>query len=384
MIFLGRRTRAANQQATTNDAAKTTNVMTDDQYCASPKRKDCKLDKTGSPIAITANTRRGSNGNKSNAKFKSPQAITNFFRLESRAKSLDTTDEHADYAKMPNGNHDDKSTKLDDEPAKMTVESMDALVNSDSNSCDSGVVQDIALAAGIKPSTPHRIVCPSSPAKRKQRLEKTAMTGFSNLNINDKKSPKNANTAPAGRKGGKSKRRLNVIEVENATAQAVSTVEVPPEKVTTTNSAVVANERKTILTNAQQNSSNKPFAKPKAPVQNAPQQPQTNQLTDYFPIRRSVRKTKYEVEREHLRSIEVAIEKQLEDGLVVKDFEEKGRGIVAGRPFVRGEFVIEYIGELIEPAEADRREEDYAKDPDFGCYMYYFKYKNQQWWWVRN
>lgn len=111
--------------------------------------------------------------------------------------------------------------------------------------------------------------------------------------------------------------------------------------------------------------------------------PQTKsmQMTDFFPVRRrSVRKTKKAVEQEYLRTIEKAIEQQCEDGLVVKLFKEKGRGICAGRPFVRGEFVVEYIGDLIEQNEADRREEIYAKDTAFGCYMYYFKHKEQQWW----
>lgn len=109
-------------------------------------------------------------------------------------------------------------------------------------------------------------------------------------------------------------------------------------------------------------------------------QPPKQQLTDYFPVRRSVRKTKKAVEQENLRQIERAIEWQLEDGLIVKLFKEKGRGIIAGRPYKRGEFVVEYIGDLIDQAEADRRERIYAKDAKLGCYMYYFKHKEHQWW----
>lgn len=109
---------------------------------------------------------------------------------------------------------------------------------------------------------------------------------------------------------------------------------------------------------------------------------QSKQMTDFFPVRRSIRKTKRAVEQEYLRHIEKAIEQQSEDGLVVKLFKDKGRGICAGRPFARGEFVVEYIGELIDQDEAARREEIYAKDSAFGCYMYYFKHKEQQWWYV--
>lgn len=104
------------------------------------------------------------------------------------------------------------------------------------------------------------------------------------------------------------------------------------------------------------------------------------QITDFFPVRRSIRKTKRAVEQENLRHIERAIEQKSEDGLVVKLFQDKGRGIIADRPFARGEFVVEYIGDLIDQAEADRRERIYAKDAKFGCYMYYFKHKEHQWW----
>lgn len=123
----------------------------------------------------------------------------------------------------------------------------------------------------------------------------------------------------------------------------------------------------------------KPISRSSTPLQSKPMQ--SKQMTDFFPMRRrSVRKTKKAVEQEYLRNIEKAIEQQSENGLVVKLFKEKGRGICAGRSFARGEFVVEYIGELIDQIEADRREEMYAKDSAFGCYMYYFKHKEQQWW----
>lgn len=122
----------------------------------------------------------------------------------------------------------------------------------------------------------------------------------------------------------------------------------------------------------------KPASRSSTPLQSKPMQ--SKQMTDFFPVRRSIRKTKKAVEQEYLRHIEKAIEQQSEDGLVVKLFKDKGRGICAGRPFARGEFVVEYIGDLIEQNEADRREEIYAKDTAFGCYMYYFKHKEQQWW----
>lgn len=106
-------------------------------------------------------------------------------------------------------------------------------------------------------------------------------------------------------------------------------------------------------------------------------------LTDFFPVRRSVRKTKKTVEQEHVRSIEAAISSGQETGLMIKDFPLKGRGIVASKPFTKGEFVVEYIGDLINMTEANEREKIYAKDENTGCYMYYFKYRNQQYWSVK-
>lgn len=76
----------------------------------------------------------------------------------------------------------------------------------------------------------------------------------------------------------------------------------------------------------------------------------------------------------------MAIRNEQEDGLLVKKFPEKGRGVITTRPFVKGEFVVEYIGDLIDIHEANKREQMYAKDENTGCYMYYFKHKNQQYW----
>ena len=52
------------------------------------------------------------------------------------------------------------------------------------------------------------------------------------------------------------------------------------------------------------------------------------------------------------------------------------------RHFSKGEFVVEYAGELIDMCEAKEREKSYAQDQNTGCYMYYFKYQNTQYWWV--
>ncbi|CAH0388815.1 unnamed protein product [Bemisia tabaci] len=100
-------------------------------------------------------------------------------------------------------------------------------------------------------------------------------------------------------------------------------------------------------------------------------------LTEYFPVRRSVRKTKREVLEEKQKSIETAVRNNVQDGLDVEVFENKGRGVVTTRKFSRGEFVVEYAGELISHDEARRREQFYAQDENTGSYMYYFVHSNK-------
>ncbi|XP_052739183.1 histone-lysine N-methyltransferase PR-Set7 [Bicyclus anynana] len=103
-----------------------------------------------------------------------------------------------------------------------------------------------------------------------------------------------------------------------------------------------------------------------------------HKLTEYFPVRRSVRKTSKCVMAEKMRDLERAIREQREDGLQVAYFNGKGRGVIATKAFGRGQFVVEYAGELVGLAEAREREHRYAQDPNAGCYMYYFRLQDQQ------
>ncbi|KAM4709608.1 N-lysine methyltransferase KMT5A [Discoglossus pictus] len=100
-------------------------------------------------------------------------------------------------------------------------------------------------------------------------------------------------------------------------------------------------------------------------------------VTDYFPVRRSVRKSKSELEIEQKKMIDEMIKTGKEDGLKVDIIIGKGRGVIATRNFQRGEFVVEYHGDLIEITDAKRREAYYAQDSNTGCYMYYFQYLNK-------
>lgn len=106
--------------------------------------------------------------------------------------------------------------------------------------------------------------------------------------------------------------------------------------------------------------------------------PSNHKLTEYFPIRRSVRKTKKMVLEEKQKNLEQLLRGGIEEGLKVTYFDGKGRGVVALKPFSRGDFVVEYSGELLDVTEAKIREAKYAEDENTGCYMYYFKYLSQQ------
>lgn len=101
-------------------------------------------------------------------------------------------------------------------------------------------------------------------------------------------------------------------------------------------------------------------------------------ITDYFQVRRSGRQTKSEIEKEKQHQLEQMILSGCQDGLEVKEFKLKGRGVVATKDFKKGDFVVEYAGDLIDLATAKEREEKYAKNTEVGCYMYYFKCGSKQ------
>ena len=62
------------------------------------------------------------------------------------------------------------------------------------------------------------------------------------------------------------------------------------------------------------------------------------------------------------------------------DFPGKGRGVVASREFRKGDFVVEYEGDLIDMSRAQEREAEYAAKPEVGCYMYYFRFHGKHLW----
>ncbi|XP_077593944.1 N-lysine methyltransferase KMT5A-A [Stigmatopora nigra] len=101
---------------------------------------------------------------------------------------------------------------------------------------------------------------------------------------------------------------------------------------------------------------------------------QNRKVTDYFSIRRSSRKSKTELKCEQKHLIDHLIINGIEEGMQVREMEGKGRAVFAGRQFRKGQYVVEYHGDLLEMADAKKREAEYAQDPETGCYMYYFQY----------
>ena len=81
------------------------------------------------------------------------------------------------------------------------------------------------------------------------------------------------------------------------------------------------------------------------------------QVTEYFPIRRSERKPKGELLKEQMEGIEARLLSTDDSTLDIKIsmIENKGRGIKSKRAFAKGEFIVEYAGELISDEESKAR-----------------------------
>ncbi|XP_026153069.1 N-lysine methyltransferase KMT5A-A-like isoform X2 [Mastacembelus armatus] len=101
---------------------------------------------------------------------------------------------------------------------------------------------------------------------------------------------------------------------------------------------------------------------------------QNRKLTEFYQIRRSSRKSKTELKCELKKHIDDLITKGIEEGMEERKVEGKGRAVFATRPFQKGEYVVEYHGELLQITDAKKKEAEYAQNPATGCYMYYFQY----------
>jgi len=95
-------------------------------------------------------------------------------------------------------------------------------------------------------------------------------------------------------------------------------------------------------------------------------------------FRRSGRRSTAELEREKEKSMEARLLVTDDSGLGIRiaQYGSKGRGIMALKPFRRGEFVVEYAGDLVDKGTAVQREN--SLDPSQGFFMYYFEHKGKQ------
>ena len=103
-------------------------------------------------------------------------------------------------------------------------------------------------------------------------------------------------------------------------------------------------------------------------------------MTEHFLIRRSKRKPKTKLLKVQLDEMEARLS-CTDDSLLditISTIQGKGRSIMAMRSFSKGEFVVEYAGDLIAIDDAKDRESEYSMDNSKGCYMYYFKHKGKQ------
>ena len=108
----------------------------------------------------------------------------------------------------------------------------------------------------------------------------------------------------------------------------------------------------------------------------------SHKVTEYFPIRRSERKPKAEILKEELETIQsyLGTTDDSKHGIEIANIELKGRGIKAVKSFNKGDFVVEYAGDLIDIGTAKDLEAKYSMDASKGCYMYYFKHRGKQYW----
>ncbi|XP_053435720.1 N-lysine methyltransferase KMT5A-like [Nycticebus coucang] len=181
----------------------------------------------------------------------------------------------------------------------------------------------------------------------------------------EKRNPGNAirNTMKSEEQKIKNVRRGPLARFPNQKSKAAEPPKTPSSSCDSTNAAVAKQALKKPI-KGKQTSRKKAQGKT----------PQNRKLTDFYPVRRSSRKSKAELQSEERKRIDELIESGKEEGMKIDLIDGKGRGVIATKQFSRGDFVVEYHGDLIEITDAKKREALYAQDPSTGCYMYYFRY----------
>ncbi|XP_023173860.2 histone-lysine N-methyltransferase PR-Set7 [Drosophila hydei] len=334
-----------------------------------------------------------------NAVFSSPPSVLSACVLNGRFNQIVTLNGHGHGEEL---DHEQEQLQLQQPLGGFELD------QHDSSSCDSGVA--CSLTAGTspvvagnrrrKPATPHRILCPS-PIKTMPR-DAALIKGET---LSPRKSPRKLQMQLAVNGASKSRRRLNqpkpqapyqqqqqqphnpisnedvvLVDDEDDEDDVHSLLKAAEERENLNKTKAMLKPPAVTAAAAKPKASTKP-AKAKTMTAKSVPLAATNgnrEMTEFFAVRRSVRKTKTAVKEEMMRNLEQAVLEERCDGLQIRHFMGKGRGVVAIRRFKRNEFVVEYVGDLISISEATERERRYALDENAGCYMYYFKHKNQQ------
>lgn len=98
-----------------------------------------------------------------------------------------------------------------------------------------------------------------------------------------------------------------------------------------------------------------------------------NSVKSFMPIRRSERRPKKNQTADIIQRLSESGPDDSKLPLKIVNIPGKNRGVAPTKKLTKGEFVVEYAGELIEHSTAEERENRYAMDISKGCYMYYFK-----------
>uniref|UniRef100_A0A1I7UMM1 [histone H4]-lysine(20) N-methyltransferase n=1 Tax=Caenorhabditis tropicalis TaxID=1561998 RepID=A0A1I7UMM1_9PELO len=106
----------------------------------------------------------------------------------------------------------------------------------------------------------------------------------------------------------------------------------------------------------------------------------SHKITEFFHVRRSVRKTGKQIELEAKEALKEKVHSCSNEKLLeIFTDDVKGRGIRTTTNFSKGEFVIEYRGDMMEYSKARIIESEYSYDEQIGSYMYFFEHKGKKW-----
>lgn len=98
-----------------------------------------------------------------------------------------------------------------------------------------------------------------------------------------------------------------------------------------------------------------------------------------FKKRSSHRLRSQEIKERRNLELQKIVADSEKDKFIIKNFDVKGRGILNIIPYKKGDFVVQYKGDLLIAKEARKRLEFYKDNaPQAECYMYYFSHNDKQ------